>query len=462
MAAHPSTLVNLWLLLACAVCIGALADPGPTDYHLLDPCRNSSPLAPPASGAEVIALQNALAGATFPTPEPLTGMFDNMTLVALQQFQASRNLTADGVVGPITMRAFDVALGLAANVSLGLLTIRNADVTPAITAGAVAILHEYGRHDLGLEVPFEADSAPWVGRLELHYHPFNGTMRPWGYHHGVSVYCLLNASCAAPSGSKFLAATAAMSVAQREGQILAQLLKVNSPPFLLNYSVAVTSTGGGHSVTFHALPDYLSIGNATDFVRIPTAAFTAQRVADAWLGGGASLPTTKMVDLIAAAERTTRIAPHPLPPNASMTTNAWFKWSNDLIEAELAAAGSPPRSDAVAGAKKDIVITNEYVTHPVRVYPVCVTSYRKVHYLSCEWLSCANSAPMDSPHVCRAAHVYMAGPTSTGPIFSHCTAVTVSVGVVHRPMQRARLNSDALTYGSSVVPPHPNRSCLLC
>lgn len=162
--------------------------------------------------------------------------------------------------------------------------------------------------------------------------------------------CLLNSSCLPPSGSTFMAATTGMGVAEREAQILAQLLKRNVPPHLLSYTAAVTAMGGGHSVAFSALPDYLAIGNATDFVRIPVAAFTAQRVADAW--GGASLPTTRMADLIAAAPRVARVEPRPLPPNASMTTNAWFAWSNRLIEEELAAAGNPPRANGVAGDKK--------------------------------------------------------------------------------------------------------------
>lgn len=352
----------LFALTFVALLAAGRGDPGPSDYSLLDPCRGAAPLAPPASGPEVVALQNALAGATHPTPEPLTGAFDAATLAALKGFQTARNLTADGIVGADTMRAFDAALGIAANVSRGLLRITNAQVTPAITAGAVAILQRYGRDDLGLEVPFAADNATWVGRLELHYHPFNGTMKPWGYHHGVSVLCLLNSSCLPPTGSAFMAATAGMRVAEREAQILAQLLRRNVPPFLTAFTVAVTAAAGGHSVTFSALPDYLAIGNASDFVRIPVAAFTAQRVADAW--GGASLPTTRMVDLIAAAARVVRVEPRPLPPNASMTTNAWFAWSNALIEAQLADAGSPPRRDGVAGDKKDIVITNEYVTHP--------------------------------------------------------------------------------------------------
>jgi hypothetical protein len=253
-----------------------------------------------------------------------------------------------------------------------------------------------------------------VGRIELHFHPFGGSMKPWGYHHGVSIYSGTIAAphvpgttqpgstaaptppaptkpapttppapatpaksaagassgaisvagmpprpANAPTGSQFMAQTASLSLADREGQIWTQLSTGNIPSFLRKY-VDVTTTSGGHTLTFHVLPDYLAIGSDTDFVRIPMWAPTAQKVADLFSG---SVPTRKMVDLIWKAAAI-KIAPAPIPPSAQMESNAYFTEEQDKIEAELAGKAKGPLT---AGDKKDIVITNLLAAHPDRV-----------------------------------------------------------------------------------------------
>ncbi len=351
-----------WLaLLACLH--RARGDAGPADYALLDAARSpASPLPFGARGPEVVALQNALAGVAHPIEPigtPPDGVFGNATLAALTAFQTEGKVANEsGLVGPATMRWFDEALGIQACPSPMLARLPQSRVTPGIEQGAVRVLDAYHAYPVGLEVPFRADNATFVGRVELHFHPWNGSMRPHGYHHGISVFYF--ASAARVGGSVFMAATGNLSVPQRESLILLQLAAGNQPSALSGARNVTVVAPAGQSVSFMARPDYLALGTDDDFVRMPMAAFTAQKLADLF---SASVPTTLMVDAIWRAA-TTKIAPQPLPPGPNMTSNAYFVKENALIEAELSGA---PLDAYVGGDKKDIVITNEYAAHPTSV-----------------------------------------------------------------------------------------------
>src|SRR5258708_7619219 len=66
--------------LVLALAAPALADNGPSDFAKLDPARSGTLLRSGASGSEVTALQNALAGVTHAVP--LTGKFDAAIVAA--------------------------------------------------------------------------------------------------------------------------------------------------------------------------------------------------------------------------------------------------------------------------------------------------------------------------------------------------------------------------------------------
>lgn len=67
--------------------------------------------------------------------------------------------------------------------------LTDAEVTDAITAEAVRLRNTVCRvENLGKEYPFTADGAQFVGRIERHFHPPGGPIKPWGQHPGVSVF----------------------------------------------------------------------------------------------------------------------------------------------------------------------------------------------------------------------------------------------------------------------------------
>lgn len=65
-----------------------------------------------SSGDDVKALQEGLALLGF-DPGSADGIFGGKTAAAVKAFQESKNLTADGVVGPNTQSSFDLAVAAA-------------------------------------------------------------------------------------------------------------------------------------------------------------------------------------------------------------------------------------------------------------------------------------------------------------------------------------------------------------
>ncbi len=325
----------MWTIWAGLILMGAvlvLCDTGPSDYALLDGCRSTVCLRPGARGALVNALQNALAGVTFSVGGQPSGIFDAATESALLALQRNYSSWVDGselgAVGSQTMRLFDALLGLVACPTPALQRLRQAEVTPDITANALRLLHLYWNHPVGSEFPFRSQGKTYFGRVELHFHPWNGTMTPHGYHHGISVFSL-NATAAPPlSGSAFLNSTSSLSVAQRETLILRELARGNTPS-CFDTPTRVSLYGG--KLVLSVSHDYIALGSDHDFVRMPLAAFTAQKLADML---DCSLPTTKMVDLI-WREAALKLVPRPLPPSSAMTSNAYFAKENALIQAQI-------------------------------------------------------------------------------------------------------------------------------
>jgi peptidoglycan L-alanyl-D-glutamate endopeptidase CwlK len=69
--------------------------------------------------------------------------------------------------------------------------LRDVDLTPDIIANATRILKEHYGDPLGTEVPFESAGSRFMARLERHYHPPGGSLKPWGPHTGVSTFTIL-------------------------------------------------------------------------------------------------------------------------------------------------------------------------------------------------------------------------------------------------------------------------------
>ncbi len=171
----------------------------------------------------------------------------------------------------------------------------------------------------------------------------------------------------AMTGSELAARVAGLNAAERDSVVYGEIVAGNMPS-VLRQPVYLTDTlrdgrGDLHRVTLLVTPDYLSVGSDSDFIRMPMLPATAQRLADRW---GAVLPTSKISDLI-YRHAEVKLVPHPMMPDATMTTMSVFARHNSLVEKERRATGKP-LGVLVAGHKKDIVITPRMDREPGRLF----------------------------------------------------------------------------------------------
>jgi hypothetical protein len=163
----------------------------------------------------------------------------------------------------------------------------------------------------------------------------------------------------AMGGRAFLATTSNLTKEQREARILQEILRGNIPNFLRGLR-SVSVLKDGRTITIFLTPDYLAIGDDSDYVRMAMNPKTAQAIAERF---GFVLPTTRIVNL-AYVKSEVRLSPAPLPPGPEMTTNAYFQRHEEIVSRQL---GQYDRRKLVAGHKKDIVITNRLASRCGRV-----------------------------------------------------------------------------------------------
>ncbi len=123
---------------------------------------------------------------------PTDGIFEERTDAASRAFQEREGLKADGVIGPITFGRAQ-ALGFQAVRRVG-----SHELTPDLIEHAKRIIRDHFRDPFGSELPFENAGKHYFGRIEQHYHPPGGPVKPWGYHAGVSLFVAVTLGPAEP------------------------------------------------------------------------------------------------------------------------------------------------------------------------------------------------------------------------------------------------------------------------
>jgi hypothetical protein len=169
------------------------------------------------------------------------------------------------------------------------------------------------------------------------------------------------------SGSDFMKRIASMSLNEREEDIFRAAASGNIPGFLRNTVTLrgefADAEGTMHNIIYEVMPDYLSVGNDTDYCRIPMSPHTAQKVADIF---GASLLTSKISDHIyKMAER--KLTPYNYIPSGNANEMVYkFEEHNKQIETQLKDKNSI-KGQLVAGIKKDVILSSRLAKQPGKV-----------------------------------------------------------------------------------------------
>ena len=72
--------------------------------------------------------------------------------------------------------------------------LRGGEMNVRLALKANEIIKEHHKKPYGTDIPFELDGKDYVGRIERHYHPPGGELRPWGHHPGCSLFIVESAS----------------------------------------------------------------------------------------------------------------------------------------------------------------------------------------------------------------------------------------------------------------------------
>lgn len=164
------------------------------------------------------------------------------------------------------------------------------------------------------------------------------------------------------TGHEFIKTIDTVGLVLREEMIENQILLGNIPDSL-RFFKKISYRRNGHKIDFFCLPDYLSVGNDSDYVRMPMNPFTAQRIAEFCK---CSLPTSLLVDVIAAASQGA-LDPFPFRPLGDR--NTWpitFEDNNNVIMRLFSVKGYH-LGMLVSGLKKDVILSNKMMPGGSRV-----------------------------------------------------------------------------------------------
>jgi hypothetical protein len=68
--------------------------------------------------------------------------------------------------------------------------MQKAEISKAMLETAAKIVRKHYAKPVGTQIEVEVDGKHIIARIERHFHPEGGAVKPWGFHPGVSLFVL--------------------------------------------------------------------------------------------------------------------------------------------------------------------------------------------------------------------------------------------------------------------------------
>ncbi len=151
---------------------------------------------------------------------------------------------------------------------------------------------------------------------------------------------------------------------KRDELILDHIQQGNTPSFLQSFK-EIEITSGQNTLKFWVSPDYLSIGDDSDFLRITLGGKAARTAAELL---GCMLPTSTISDYIFHMSDL-KLNPETMTPNGTMVLTSALIGHNDKIQKQIAGRSYT----LIDGIKKDIIIHSGLLTYKKNI---CIYGWR--------------------------------------------------------------------------------------
>jgi hypothetical protein len=144
-----------------------------------------------ALGALVVSAVNSKTAEARPSYTNLHAFKAATTPMAAQAVASTRTNDATPNAAPVVIAAQAPAERISPPHLLenrGLRRLKKAETSPAMLKIAANVVKRHYSKPVGTEITVEVEGQQVIARIERHFHPEGGAVKPWGFHPGVSLF----------------------------------------------------------------------------------------------------------------------------------------------------------------------------------------------------------------------------------------------------------------------------------